>query len=71
MLERCGTEGIKLQLMQHAGFPKAMLLQEEVNIIVTDTILNISVGAAPKIVKEFLRDDQQVELMERTDKFYT
>ena len=43
--------------MQRAGFPKAMLLQEGVNNIVTDTILNISVGAAPKIVKEFLRDD--------------
>ena len=71
MLERCGTEGTKLQLMQRAGFPKAIPLQEEVNNIVTDTILNSSVGAAPKIAKEFLRDDQRIELMECTDKFYT
>ena len=47
-----------------------MLLQKEANSVVTDTILDSSVGAAAKIVKEFLRDDQQTELTEGTDRFY-
>ena len=47
-----------------------MLLQEEANSIVTDTILGSSVGAAAKIVKEALRDDQQTELTEGTGRFY-
>ena len=45
MLERCGAEGTKLQITQLAGFPKVTLLQEETNSIVTDSILNSSVGA--------------------------
>ena len=40
-------------LMQSARLPK-MLLQEEANSIVTDTILDSSVGAAAKIVKKSL-----------------
>ena len=47
-----------------------MLLQKEANSVVTDTILDSSVGVAAKIVKEFLRDDQQTELTEGTDRFY-
>ena len=47
-----------------------MLLQKEANSVVTDTILESSVGAAAKIVKEFLRDAQQTELTEGTDRFY-
>ena len=40
------------------------------NSIVTGTILGSSVGAAAKIVKESLRDNQQTELNEVTDRFY-
>ena len=47
-----------------------MLLQEETNSIVTDTILDSSVGAAAKIVKESLRDGQKTELTEGSDRFY-
>ena len=47
-----------------------MLLQEEANSKVTDTILNSSVGVEAKIVKESLRDDQQIELTEFTERFY-
>ena len=47
-----------------------MLLQEEANSIVTDTILDSSVGAAGKNVKESLQGDQQTELIEGTDRFY-
>ena len=47
-----------------------MLLQEEANSKVTDTILNTSVGVEAKIVKESLRDDQQIELTEFTERFY-
>ena len=48
-----------------------MLLQEETNSMVTDTILDSSVGAAARIVKESLRDDQKTELTEGSDRFYT
>ena len=54
LLERYAAEGPKVRLMQRAGFPKIMLLQEEANSIVTDTILDNSVGAVAKIVKESL-----------------
>ena len=50
--ECCGAEGSKVRLTQRAGLPKIILLQEEANSIVTDTILDSSVGAAPKFVKE-------------------
>ena len=43
---------------------------KEVNSIVTYTILDSSVGAAAKIVKESLRDDQQTKLTEGTDRFF-
>ena len=39
--------------------------------MVTDTILDSSVGAAARIVKESLRDDQKTELTEGSDRFYT
>ena len=48
-----------------------MLLQEETNSIVTDTILDSSVGAAAKIVKESLRDGQKTKLIEDSDRFYS
>ena len=66
--ERNGVEGSKVRLTQRVGLPKAMLL-EEVNSIVTDTILNSFVGEA-KIVTRFLQDNQQTELTEGTDRFY-
>ena len=47
-----------------------MLLQEEANTILTDTILDNFVGAAVKIVKESLRNDQETELTKGTDRFY-
>ena len=47
-----------------------LFLQEETNSIVTDNILESSVGTAAKIVKESLRDDQQTELTEGPDRFY-
>ena len=47
-----------------------MLLQEEANSIVTDTILDSSVGAAAKTVEESLRDGQKTELTEGSDRFY-
>ena len=53
-----------------ARLPKIILLQEEANSIVTDTILDSFVWAAAKIVKESLRDDQQTELSEGTNRFY-
>ena len=47
-----------------------MLLQKGANSKVTDTILNSSLGVQAKIVKESLRDDQQIELTEFTGRFY-
>ena len=52
--ERYAAEGSKVRLTQRAGLSKIMLLQDEANSIVTGTILDTSVGAAAKIVKEFL-----------------
>ena len=46
-----------VQLTQCAGLPKLILLHKETNSIVTDMILDSSVGAAAKIVKESLQDD--------------
>ena len=46
-----------VQLTQCAGLPKLILLHTETNSIVTDMILDSSVGAAAKIVKESLQDD--------------
>ena len=43
---------------------------KEVNSIVTYTILDSFVGAAAKIVKESLRDDQQTKLTEGTDRSF-
>ena len=40
--ERYGAEGSRVQLAQRIGLPKIMLLQEDVNSIVTGTILNSS-----------------------------
>ena len=57
--ERYGAEGSNLRLTQRAGLPKIMLLQEETNSIVTDTILDSSVG-----------DGQKTELTEGSDRFY-
>ena len=68
--ERYGAEGSKVRLTQRAGLPKIVLLQEEANSIVTDTILDSSVGAAAKIVKESLRDGQKTELTEGSNRFY-
>ena len=68
--ERYGAEGSKVQLTQRAGLTKIMLLQEEANSIVTDTILDSSVGAAAKIVKDSLRDGHKTELTEGSDRFY-
>ena len=65
-----GAEGSKVPLTQRAGLPQIMLLQEEANSIVTDIILDSSVGAAAKIVKESLRDGQKTELTEGNDRFY-
>ena len=48
-----------------------MLLQEGANSIVNDTILDSSVGAAAKIVKEPLRDGQKIELTVGSDRFYS
>ena len=69
--ERYGAEGSKVRLTQRAGLPKIVLLQEEANSIVTDTILDSSVGAAAKIVKESLRDGQKTKLIEDSDRFYS
>ena len=68
--ERYAAEGSKVRLTQRTGLPKIVLLQEEANSIVTDTILDSSVGAAAKIVKESLRDGQKTELTEGNDRFY-
>ena len=57
--EGYGAEGSMVQLTQCAGLPKLILLHKEANSIVTDMILDSSVGAAAKIVKESLQDDQQ------------
>ena len=65
-----GAEGSKVPLTQRAGLPQIMLLQEEANSIVTDIILDGSVGAAAKIVKESLRDGQKTEMTEGSDRFY-
>ena len=54
--ERYGAEGSMVRVTQRAGFPKIMLLQKEVNSTVTDTILDSSLRAAAKILKEPLRD---------------
>ena len=70
LLERYGVEGSKVRLAQHAGLPKVLLLQEEANSIVTSTILDSSVWAAAKIVKESLRDGQKTELTEGSNRFY-
>ena len=45
----------KVQLTQHAGLPKNVLLKEEANSVATETILDSSVGAAAKIAKESAR----------------
>ena len=52
LVENCryGAERSIVQLRQRAGFPKIMLLQEEANSVVTDTVLDSSVGATAKIV---------------------
>ena len=44
LVENCryGAERSKVQLRQRAVFPKIMLLQEEANSIVTDTVLDSS-----------------------------
>ena len=68
--ERYVVEGSKVQLRQRAGLPKIILLQEETNSIVIDTIFDSSIRAAAKIVKESLRVYQQTELTEGTDRFY-
>ena len=68
--ERYVVEGSKVQLRQRAGLPKIILLQEETNSIVTETIFDSSIRAAAKIVKESLRVYQQTELTEGTDRFY-
>ena len=51
LVENCryGAERSKVQLRQRAVFPKIMLLQEEANSIVTETVLDSSVGAAAKM----------------------
>ena len=69
--EYYGAEGSNVRLTQHAGLPKIMLLQKEANSIVADSIFESSVAAATKIAKEFLRDDQQTEPTEGTDRFYS
>ena len=48
-----------------------MPLQEEANSIVAGPIFDSSVGAATKIANKFLRDDQQTEQTEGTDRFYS
>ena len=68
--ERYVVEGSKVQLRQRVGLPKIILLQEETNSIVTETIFDSSIRAAAKIVKESLRVYQQTELTEGTDRFY-
>ena len=68
--ERYVVEGSKVQLRQRAGLPKIILLQEETNSIVIDTIFDSSIRVAAKIVKESLRVYQQTELTEGTDRFY-
>ena len=40
-----------------------------ISIVTDDTILDISVGAVAKIVKESLRDGQKTELTEGSDRF--
>ena len=52
--ERYGAEGSDVRLTHRAGLPKIMLLQEEADSIVTDTILDSSAGTAAKTVKESL-----------------
>ena len=67
--EHYRAEGFKARLTQRAGLPKIMLLQEEAKSAVADSIFDSSVGAAAKTVKEFLRNDQQTELTQGTDRF--
>ena len=52
------------------GLPRIILLQEQAISIVTDTILDSSVGAAAKIVNESLQDGQKTELTEFRDGLY-
>ena len=71
MSEHYGAEGSNVQLTQYAGLPKIMPLQEEANSIVAGPIFDSSVGAATKIANKFLRDYQQTEQTEGTDRFYS
>ena len=53
-----GAEGSKVRLTLRVELREKVFLEEEANNIVTDIILDSSFGAAAKIVKESLRDDQ-------------
>ena len=68
--ERYGAEGSEVRLTHRDGLPKIMLLQEEADSIVTDTVLDTSVGTATKIIKESLQEDQQTEQTKDTDRLY-
>lgn len=65
--ERYGAEGSDVRLTQRARLPKIMLLQEEADDIVTDTILDSSIGIAAKIIKNNLDIDQQKKQQTKVD----
>lgn len=69
-MKRYSAKGSKVQLIQYLGFPNPTLLNKEANSITIDTILGCYIGAAAKIVKYSLREDQQNELTQGNDRLY-
>ena len=69
-----GADGSDVLLTQRQGLPKIMLMQEEADSIITNNVLDSSVGTAAKIIKQFLHEDQQTTGIEQTesieDRFY-
>ena len=70
LLKRYSAKGSKVQLTQYLGFPNLTLLNEEANSIATDTILGCYIGAAAKVVKTSLQEDQENELTHGNYRLY-
>ena len=75
--DRYGAESSHVRLTQRQGLPKIMLMQEEADSIITNTVLDNSVGTAAKIIRQSLlidhhtkRADDKSEKSEIEDRTY-